>query len=40
MPTVDLTATSFSSTIEDNGIVLIDFWAEYDYFECKAKRRN
>jgi thioredoxin 1 len=29
MPTVDLTAADFSSTIEDNGIVLIDFWAEW-----------
>ncbi len=29
MPTVDLTATDFSSTIADNGIVLIDFWAEW-----------
>ena len=29
MPTVDLTATDFSSTIEDNGIVLNDFWAEW-----------
>ena len=29
MPTVDLTATDFSSTIEDNGIVLIDFWADW-----------
>jgi len=29
MPTVDLTATDFTSTIEDNGIVLIDFWADW-----------
>jgi thioredoxin 1 len=29
MPTVDLTATDFSSTIEENGIVLIDFWAAW-----------
>ena len=29
MPTVDLTATSFTSTIEDNDIVLIDFWADW-----------
>jgi len=29
MPTVDLTATDFTSTIEDNSIVLIDFWAEW-----------
>lgn len=29
MATVDLTATDFSSTIEDNGIVLIDFWADW-----------
>jgi len=27
MPTVDLTATDFTRTIEDNGIVLVDFWA-------------
>jgi thioredoxin 1 len=29
MPTVDLTATDFTSTIEGNGIVLVDFWAEW-----------
>jgi thioredoxin 1 len=29
MSTVDLTATDFTSTIEDNGIVLVDFWAEW-----------
>ncbi len=29
MPTVDLTATDFTSTIEDNGIVLVDFWADW-----------
>ena len=29
MPTVDLTATSFTSTVEDNDIVLIDFWADW-----------
>jgi len=29
MPTVDLTSTSFTSTIEGNDIVLIDFWAEW-----------
>ena len=29
MPTVDLTATSFTSTIEANDIVLIDFWADW-----------
>ncbi len=29
MPTVDLTTTDFTSTIEDNGIVLIDFWADW-----------
>ena len=29
MATVDLTATDFTSTIEDNGIVLIDFWADW-----------
>jgi thioredoxin 1 len=29
MPTVDLTADDFSRTIEDNGIVLIDFWADW-----------
>jgi thioredoxin 1 len=29
MPTIDLTAADFSRTIEDNGIVLIDFWADW-----------
>jgi thioredoxin 1 len=29
MPTVDLTATDFTATIEDNGIVLVDFWADW-----------
>ena len=29
MATVDLTATDFTSTIEDNGIVLVDFWADW-----------
>ncbi len=29
MPTVDLTADSFESTILDNDIVLVDFWAEW-----------
>jgi thioredoxin 1 len=29
MPTVDLTMTDFDSTIKDNAIVLIDFWAEW-----------
>ena len=29
MPTVDLTMTDFDSTIQDNSIVLIDFWAEW-----------
>jgi len=29
MSTVDLTAETFESTIRDNGIVLVDFWAEW-----------
>ena len=29
MPTVDLTADTFASTIETNSIVLVDFWAEW-----------
>ncbi len=29
MATVDLTASDFTSTIEDNGIVLVDFWADW-----------
>lgn len=29
MATTELTATTFESTIEDNEIVLVDFWAEW-----------
>ena len=29
MSTVDLTAETFESTIRDNGIVLVDFWAAW-----------
>ncbi len=29
MPTVDLTADAFTSTIEDHDIVLVDFWADW-----------
>ncbi|MDO8121951.1 thioredoxin domain-containing protein [Isoptericola sp. b490] len=29
MPTVDLTAETFDSTIRDNPIVLVDFWAPW-----------
>ena len=29
VPTVDLTETDFQSTIDDNDIVLVDFWAEW-----------
>ena len=29
MPTVDLTESDFQSTIDDNDIVLVDFWAEW-----------
>ena len=29
MATIDLTMDNFENTIEDNGIVLIDFWAEW-----------
>jgi thioredoxin 1 len=29
MPTVDLTAETFESTVSDNDIVLVDFWAEW-----------
>jgi len=35
MPTVDLTATDFDSTIQSNPIVLIDFWAEW-YGPCRT----
>ena len=29
MATVDLTGEQFASTVEDNDIVLVDFWAEW-----------
>ena len=29
MPTVDLTAETFSETVTDNDIVLLDFWADW-----------
>ena len=29
MPTVELTAENFTQTIDDNDIVLVDFWAEW-----------
>ena len=29
MATTDLTAETFASTVEDNGIVLVDFWAAW-----------
>lgn len=29
MPTIDITKDTFESTVEDNGIVLVDFWAEW-----------
>ena len=29
MATIDLTMDNFENTIEDNGIVLIDFWADW-----------
>jgi thioredoxin 1 len=29
MPTVDLTVNDFTSTLESNDIVIIDFWAEW-----------
>lgn len=29
MPTVELTADSFSETVTDNDIVLLDFWADW-----------
>lgn len=29
MPTVDLTVSDFTSTLESNDIVIIDFWAEW-----------
>ncbi|MBK8459046.1 MAG: thioredoxin [Micropruina sp.] len=29
MPTVELTRESFATTVQDNGIVFVDFWAEW-----------
>ena len=29
MPTVELTESTFASTVTDNDIVLVDFWAEW-----------
>lgn len=29
MPTVELTKDNFAETLKDNGIVLIDFWADW-----------
>ena len=29
MATVDITGEQFASTVEDNDIVLVDFWAEW-----------
>lgn len=29
MPTVDLTVSDFTSTLESNDIVIVDFWAEW-----------
>jgi len=29
MATLDITKDTFESTVEDNGIVLVDFWAEW-----------